>query len=113
MAEHPAVALAAAVGMPDAYAGELPVCYVMLRPGASVTEEELHEHAQRTIGERPAWPKQVHIVDAIPVTTVGKVYKPELRCDAAARLVTRLVRDELAVSGARVEAAKAAGAGCA
>ena len=38
MQRHPAVALAAAVGMPDAYAGELPVCYVMLRPGAAVTE---------------------------------------------------------------------------
>ena len=38
MAAHPAVALAAAVGMPDAYAGELPVCYVALRPGATATE---------------------------------------------------------------------------
>src|SRR5882672_1426101 len=59
LASHPAVALAAAVGMPDSYAGELPVCYVALRPGASVTESELHDHAQRTIGERPAWPKQI------------------------------------------------------
>ena len=103
MAAHPAVALAAAVGMPDAYAGELPVCYVALRPGASVTEDELHEHAQRTIGERPAWPKQIHIIDAIPLTTVGKIYKPRLRCDAAARLVTRVVRDQLAVPDARVQ----------
>jgi fatty-acyl-CoA synthase len=104
MAAHPAVALAAAVGMPDAYAGELPVCYVMLRPGAIATEAELHQHAQRTIGERPAWPKQIHIVDAIPLTTVGKIYKPHLRCDAAARLVTRVVRDDLGVAGARVQA---------
>ncbi len=57
MATHPAVALAAAVGMPDAYAGELPVCFIELRPGASVDGDRLHEHAQRTIGERPAWPK--------------------------------------------------------
>ena len=103
MSAHPAVALAAAVGMPDAYAGELPVCYVALRPGASATEDELHEHAQRTIGERPAWPKQIHIVDAIPLTTVGKIYKPQLRCDAAARLLTRLVREELAVADAQVQ----------
>ena len=47
MATHPAVALAAAVGMPDAYAGELPVCYVALRPGAQASEAELHAHAQR------------------------------------------------------------------
>ncbi|MEP7300020.1 MAG: AMP-binding protein [Caldimonas sp.] len=103
MATHPAVALAAAVGMPDAYAGELPVCYVALRPGASVSEDELHAHARHTIGERPAWPKQIHIVDAIPLTSVGKIYKPQLRCDAAARLVTRVVQDQLALAGARVQ----------
>ncbi|MGZ5156674.1 MAG: AMP-binding protein [Caldimonas sp.] len=103
MAAHPAVALAAAVGMPCAYAGELPVCYVALRPGASVTEDELHEHAQRTIGERPAWPKQIHIVESIPLTTVGKIYKPQLRCDAASRLLARLVRDELALPEAQIE----------
>ena len=104
MVTHPAVALAAAVGMPDAYAGELPVCYVALRAGARVTEGELHEHAQRTIGERPAWPKQIHIIEAIPLTTVGKIYKPQLRCDAAARLVTRVVHEQLALPQARVQA---------
>ena len=103
MATHPAVALAAAVGMPDAYAGELPVCYVALRPGASVSDDELHAHAQRTIGERPAWPKQIHVIDAIPLTTVGKIYKPQLRCDAAQRLVARLVTEQLAISDARVQ----------
>ncbi len=106
MATHPAVALAAAVGMPDAYAGELPVCFVALRPGASAAEDELHEHAQRTIGERPAWPRQIHIVEAIPLTTVGKIYKPALRCDAAARLVTRVVRDELGLADATVQASE-------
>ncbi len=103
MATHPAVALAAAVGAPDAYAGELPVCYVALRPGAQVLEDELHEHAQRTIAERPAWPKQIHIVEAIPLTSVGKIYKPQLRCDAARRLVTRVVCDQLGFAAARVE----------
>ncbi|HVO08861.1 MAG TPA: AMP-binding protein [Burkholderiaceae bacterium] len=103
MAAHPAVALAAAVGMPDAYASELPVCYVALRAGATVTEPELHEHAQRTIGERPAWPKQIHIIEAIPLTSVGKIYKPQLRCDAATRLVTRIVHEQLALPDARVQ----------
>jgi fatty-acyl-CoA synthase len=105
MAAHPAVALAAAVGMPDAYAGELPVCYVALRPGTSASEDELHEHAQRTIGERPAWPKQIHVIDAIPLTSVGKIYKPQLRCDAAARLVTRVIQ-ELGLADAQVRASE-------
>lgn len=103
MAEHPAVALAAAVGMPDAYAGELPVCFVMLRAGATVSDAELHEHAQRTIGERPAWPKQFHVVDAIPVTSVGKIFKPALRCDAAARMVSALLREQHQLADAQVQ----------
>jgi len=103
MAAHPAVALAAAVGMPDSYAGELPVCYVALRPGARATLDDLHDHAQQTIGERPAWPKEIHIIDAIPLTSVGKIYKPQLRCDAAARLVARVVREQLALPDARVQ----------
>jgi fatty-acyl-CoA synthase len=103
MAEHAAVALAAAVGMPDAYAGELPVCYVALRPGASASEDELHAHAQRTIGERPAWPKRIHIVESIPLTSVGKIYKPQLRCDAAARLVRQVVHEQLALADAEVQ----------
>jgi fatty-acyl-CoA synthase len=106
LASHPAVALAAAVGMPDAYAGELPVCYVALKPGAIVTEDELQAHAQRTIGERPAWPKQIHIVETIPLTSVGKIYKPQLRCDAAARRVARVVREQCGVADAQVQASE-------
>jgi fatty-acyl-CoA synthase len=100
------VALAAAVGMPDAYAGELPVCYVALKPGAVVTEDALQEHAHCTIGERPAWPKQIHIVESIPLTSVGKIYKPQLRCDAAARLVARVVREQCGVADAQVRASE-------
>jgi fatty-acyl-CoA synthase len=103
MATHPAVALSAAVGMPDAYAGELPVCYVALRPGATVTEDELHVHARSTIAERPAWPKHIHLVDTIPLTSVGKIYKPQLRCDAAERLVTLVVREGQGLPEARVQ----------
>src|SRR5262249_38831116 len=102
MATHPDVTLAAAVGMPDAYAGELPICYVSLRAGASATPEELYAHAQRTIDERPAWPKQIHVMDAIPVTPVGKIYKPALRCDAAKRVVTGLVHGMLELPDAEV-----------
>ncbi|CAN5277588.1 acyl-CoA synthetase [soil metagenome] len=103
MAEHPAVALAAAVGMPDAYAGELPVCFVALRSGAQVSDAELHAHAQQRIGERPAWPKHIHIVEAIPMTSVGKIFKPELRCDATARMVKQLLSEKFQLSDAQVQ----------
>lgn len=76
--EHPSVGLVAAVGRPDARVGELPVVYVELNPGMSATEEELMAFAQAHIGERAAVPKQIYIVDEIPQTAVGKLFKPAL-----------------------------------
>lgn len=104
MATHPAVALAAAVGMPDAYAGELPICFVQLLPGVDVSVQELQDHAQDTIDERPAWPKRIEIVDAVPLTSVGKIFKPTLRCEAARQKVMDLVHNDLGIANAHVEA---------
>jgi fatty-acyl-CoA synthase len=77
--EHPAVQIAAAVGRPDAHAGEVPVAYVQLESGASVSEAELLDFARGRIGERAAVPKAVRIVAAMPLTGVGKIFKPELK----------------------------------
>jgi fatty-acyl-CoA synthase len=76
---HPAVAMAAAIGRADAYAGEVPVVYVQLKDGHSADAAELTSFARSRIHERPAWPKDVIFVDALPLTTVGKVFKPTLR----------------------------------
>ncbi len=75
---HPAVALTAAIGSPDAHAGELPVAYVQLKPGAAVTEAELLEYAARSIPEKAAIPKRVKISPSLPTTAVGKLFKPAL-----------------------------------
>lgn len=101
---HPAVEMAAAVGQPDRYAGELPVCYVSLRPGVQTSVEELRHFAEGEIAERPAWPKQIYIVDKIPVTGVGKIFKPELRANAAKRLVDQILAETFDVAGATVAA---------
>jgi fatty-acyl-CoA synthase len=90
---HPDVLMAAAVGAPDAYAGELPVAFVSLKPGAQLSAETLAAFAAPHIAERPAVPKRIDIVPAIPMTAVGKVYKPALRV-----LATRRVIDELLAS---------------
>lgn len=92
LSAHPAVQICAAVGAPDAYAGELPVAYVSLLPGASANEAELLDFAARGVDEAPARPKSVVILDKIPMTNVGKVYKPELRLLAAQAVVQGLVR---------------------
>ena len=75
---HPAVALVAAVGRPDAHAGELPVAYVELRAGHTATVEELQAHAAAHIAEKAAIPKDITILDKIPLTAVGKIFKPAL-----------------------------------
>jgi len=87
MMAHPAVQLAAAVGKPDAYAGELPVVYVTLRPGHAATGEELQAHAKSSIPERAAVPSEILVRDALPLTAVGKIFKPELRFDATRRVL--------------------------
>lgn len=76
---HPAVALAAAIGRPDPHAGEVPIVYVQLKPGASADAEDLGRFAEARIVERAARPKAVRIIEALPLTAIGKVFKPALR----------------------------------
>jgi fatty-acyl-CoA synthase len=91
--QHPAVAFAAVVGQPDAYAGELPVAYVQLKAQAQADSAELLAFVSARTPERAANPVQVHVIDAMPLTAVGKVFKPKLRWDAAQRKVTELLGD--------------------
>ncbi|WP_082876860.1 acyl-CoA synthetase [Hydrogenophaga crassostreae] len=83
LAAHPAVHLCAAVGAPDAYAGELPVVFATLIPGTTATEEELLAFVCAGVDEPPARPKRLTILETMPMTNVGKIYKPDLRVLAA------------------------------
>ena len=96
--KHPAVAFAGAIGQPDAKAGELPCAFVELVGGSSVTVEELMEHAHQHVHERAAHPKHLEILDELPKTAVGKVFKPDLR----KRAITRVYNE--ALEGADVPA---------
>jgi fatty-acyl-CoA synthase len=93
---HPAVALCAAVGAPDAYAGELPVAFATLKPGSQVTEAELLAFTAERVDEGPAKPKSITVLGAMPVTNVGKIYKPELRTLATAAVVQKLIHNAMA-----------------
>jgi fatty-acyl-CoA synthase len=86
MFQHPAVGFAAVVGQPDAYAGELPVGYVQLKPGARVAPGELEAFVRERTPERAAVPVQIIPIEPMPLTGVGKVFKPRLRWDAARRV---------------------------
>jgi len=99
---HEAVAFAGAIGQPDAHTGELPCAFVELVAGASVTPEELLEFCKLHVHERAAIPKHMTVLDELPKTAVGKVFKPDLRRHA----ITRVYNDTLQKAGlaARVEA---------
>ncbi len=83
---HEAVAVVGAIGQPDAHAGELPCAYVELCAGCHATEDELMEYARAKVPERAAWPKRIEVLDEVPKTGVGKVFKPDLRRRAIARV---------------------------
>jgi len=83
---HEAVAFAGAIGQPDARAGELPCAYVELVAGVQATPATLMQHAAARIGERAAIPKHVEVLSELPKTAVGKIFKPELRRRAIARV---------------------------
>jgi fatty-acyl-CoA synthase len=87
--QSPWVAQAAAVGRPDAYAGELPIAYVELHPGAQVDADELIRFAAERIPERPAIPKEIIFLDKLPLTAVGKPIKHLLQADAARRVFSQ------------------------
>ncbi len=102
LARHPQVAFAGAIGQPDAHAGELPCAYVELIKGADVTVQALLDYAQAHVLERAAIPKYIELLDDLPKTAVGKVFKPDLR----RRAITRVYNAALADAGIPAEVDK-------
>ena len=85
---HPAVTAAAAVGRPDRHAGEVPVAYVVPAGPGRFDEADLLAWADTAIDEPAARPKRIYPMTEIPVTAVGKQFKPALTADAAVRAIT-------------------------
>ncbi|OLR92816.1 acyl-CoA synthetase [Actinokineospora bangkokensis] len=88
---HPEVTAASAVGRPDEHAGEVPVAYVTLVPGAAATGADLVAWAGDRVPERAAAPKAVTVLDALPITDIGKPYKLALRADATRRALAEVL----------------------
>jgi fatty-acyl-CoA synthase/long-chain acyl-CoA synthetase len=85
MAHHD-VAMAGAIGQPDAHSGEIPCAYVELVEGGTATGADLLEHCKIHVHERAAIPKYIEVLDELPKTAVGKVFKPDLRKHAITRI---------------------------
>ena len=90
LTSHPSVTGASAVGRPDRHAGEVPVAYVTLSADTdpSISTDDLIDFARSQLAESAAVPKDVLVIDALPVTDVGKPNKLPLRADAARREAT-------------------------
>jgi long-chain acyl-CoA synthetase len=78
LALHPAVQEAAAVGLPDAYRGEVIQAFVVLRKAVPATEQELIAHCSALLAKYKV-PQAIRIVDQLPKTTVGKVDRKALK----------------------------------
>jgi long-chain acyl-CoA synthetase len=84
LVEHPAVRMAAVVGRPSERHGEEVVAFVSLREGAEITPEELVEWGRAHIGGYK-YPREVHVIDDVPLTAVGKIDRKALRGRVAQR----------------------------
>jgi len=76
--EHPAVKLAAVVGKPDPLSGEIPKAFVVLREGATATEEEIMKFVNERVAPYKAI-REVEFRKELPMSMVGKVLRRVLR----------------------------------
>jgi len=102
ISSHPAVAMVGAIGQPDADKGELPCAYVQLNEGDNVSGDELIAYCENKISEMAAVPKYIEIITEMPLTAVGKIFKPELR----KRSIIRIYNNALATAGVSATVSK-------
>jgi fatty-acyl-CoA synthase len=92
---HQAVAFVGAIGQPDSHAGEVPCAYVELIENAAVTTDALIDFCKEHVHERAAHPKYLTIINELPKTAIGKIFKPALRKEA----ITRVYNEALETNG--------------
>jgi acyl-CoA synthetase (AMP-forming)/AMP-acid ligase II len=78
LTEHPGVAVAAGIGVPDRVLGEIGRYYVQPRPGRELTAEQLTSFCAQRLADYKV-PRQIEFVTELPTTSSGKVAKAVLR----------------------------------
>ena len=75
---HPAIRMAAVVGVPDARLSEVAVAFVQLEAGSTLTEREVIDHCRGRVASFKI-PRHVAFIDEFPMTSTGKIQKVKLR----------------------------------
>ena len=78
--EHPKIADAVTIGIPDTYRGETVKVFVVVKPGETLSEEEVIAHCRQRLA-RYKVPRHVEFRQELPKTIVGKVLRKELRAE--------------------------------
>ncbi len=79
---HPQISMAACIGVPDPVMGEVGELFVVPKPGAAVTAQEIRRFCKQGLAKYKI-PRYVQILPALPMTSLGKVDKMQLRMESA------------------------------
>jgi fatty-acyl-CoA synthase len=102
--QFPGISLAAAVGRPDPYSGEVPMLFVTPARDAIIDIAALADFMAGRVADASARPKAIEIMAEIPLTPVGKIFKPRLREIAAEQAVRQLLATQIALPASHVRA---------